>query len=109
MTDPLDQHAAYCITACNDCATDCGACFAGMVGQNSPNSCPACCIECAALCRITADAIARQSPFAKRLAALCAEACDWCAKECGEHAMDHCKRCAASCARCADACRAMAA
>lgn len=75
MTDPLDQHAAYCITACNDCATDCGVCFSGMVGQNSPNSCPACCIECAALCRITADAIARKSPYAKRLAALCADAC----------------------------------
>jgi hypothetical protein len=78
-----------------------------MLGQSSPNSCPACCVECIAICRLTADAIARHSPFAKQYAALCAEVCDWCAKECGEHEMDHCQRCAAACRRCADACRAM--
>ncbi|MHB2034179.1 MAG: hypothetical protein ACYCVE_12540 [Gemmatimonadaceae bacterium] len=34
--------------------------------------------------------------------------CDWCAKECGAHAMAQCKSCAESCKRCAAACRKMA-
>jgi hypothetical protein len=40
---------------------------------------------------------------------LCADICDWCAKECGAHDMDHCKLCAEACADCAAACRKMAA
>lgn len=109
MSDHLDQNAKDCIAACNDCATACGHCFAHMSGTASSNACPACCIECAAMCRLSADAIARHSPFAKQLCQLCADICDWCAKECGAHDMAHCKACAESCRRCADACRKMAA
>jgi hypothetical protein len=40
-------------------------------------ACPGCGIECAALCRLCADAIARHSPFKT-----CAEACRKCAEAC---------------------------
>jgi hypothetical protein len=109
MSEHFDQKSTDCIAACNDCATECGHCFAHMSGKTSSNACPACCIECAAICRLCADAIARHSPFVKQLCRLCADICDWCATECGAHDMDHCKACAAACRRCADACRKMAA
>lgn len=108
MSHPLDQAAADCIDACNECATACGYCVTEMVGKDSANACPACCIECAAICRLCADATARQSPFAKRLCELCAEIGDWCAKECDAHDSAHCKECVEACRRCAAACRAMA-
>jgi hypothetical protein len=41
MSDHLDQRAKDCIAACNDCATECGHCFALMAGKatfdNRPN------------------------------------------------------------------------
>ena len=80
-----------------------------MVGKDSPNDCPACCIECAAICRLCADAMARNSPFHKELCALCAKICEWCAEQCAAHDMEHCQKCAEACRRCAEACRAMAA
>lgn len=107
MTHHLNQSAQACLDACNLCATECGSCFFHMVGQASPNACPACCVECAAMCRLCADAIARNSPFAMQICKLCAEVCDWCAKACGAHDMDHCKRCAEACRQCAAACRGM--
>jgi Domain of Unknown Function (DUF326) len=108
MSHHLDQSAKDCIDACNACATECGNCFAHMVGKDSKNDCPACCIECAAICRLCADAIARNSPFAKQICKLCADICEWCAKQCGAHDMDHGKRSAEACRRCAEACRKMA-
>jgi len=108
MSEHLDELEVACISACNDCATACGHCFAHMAAKDSMNACPACCIECAALCRLCADAIARHSPFAKQLCQLCADVCDWCAKECGAHDMTHCKQCAEACRTCAEACRKMA-
>ncbi len=75
MSEHLNQTDAACIAACNDCATACGHGSAHMAGKSFKNACPACCIECAALCRLCADAIARHSPFAKQLCKLCAEAC----------------------------------
>ena len=108
MSHHLDQSAKYCIDACNDCATECGNCFAHMVGKESINECPACCIDCAAMCRLCADAVARNSPFAKQICALCADICARCADQCGAHEMDHCIRCAETCSRCAEACRNMA-
>ena len=100
MSHHLTQAVRDCIAACNDCASECGNCFSHMVGKESSNACPACCIECADLCRLCADALARNSPFAK-------EICEWCAEQCAAHDMEHCQRCAEACRRCAEACRQM--
>lgn len=109
MSNPLEQSAIDCMDACNACAIACGTSFAQMVGKDSKNACPACCIECAAVCRLCADAIARNGPFVKQTCKLCADVCTWCAQQCGAHEMDHCQRCAEACRRCAEACREMAA
>ena len=107
MSHSLDQNTTYCINTCNDCATECGNCFAKMVGKECMNERLMSCIECAAICRLCADAMARNSPFAKQTSKLCAEICDWCANQCGAHDMDHCKICAEACLRCAEACGKM--
>lgn len=107
MSHHLIQSVKACLDACNLCATECGNCFSHMVGKESTNACPACCVECVAVCRLCADAIARNSPFVKEICKLCADVCDWCAKQCGAHEMEHCKRCAEACLQCAAACRNM--
>ena len=109
MNQPLTQNAKESIVACNLCITACGNCFAQMVGKESKNACPACCIECAAIIHLCVDAMTRNSPFVKQISKLCAEICDWCAQQCEAHDMDHCKQCAEACRRCAAACRKMAA
>jgi hypothetical protein len=81
MSHHLTDANRACIGACNDCATECGNCFTHMIGKESPNDCPACCIECSALCRLCADAMARNSPFLRETCALCARVCDWCAEQ----------------------------
>lgn len=109
MSKHLEQSSIDCLEACNACATACGTCFSQMVGNDSKNACPACCIECAAVCRLCADAIARDSPYVKQICKLCADVCGCCAEQCGAHDMDHCKRSAEACRRCAEACGKMAA
>ena len=54
MSHHLDQNAKDCIDACNHCATECGNCFTHMVGKESKNACPACCICPAACSKIAA-------------------------------------------------------
>lgn len=109
MTHGLNQSRRDCLDAVNACATECGVCFSMMVGKDSKSSCPACCIECAAVCRLLVDAIARDSPFVNQIRQLCADVCNWCAQECDAQRMESCKRCAEECRRCAEVCLQMAA
>jgi hypothetical protein len=97
------------IEACQACAVACTDCLTQMAGMKSHNDCPRCCFQCAELCRVTVSLMAAHSRFAGRVAAICAEACSWCAEQCSEHEHDHCKRCAESCAECAEQCRLAAA
>ena len=100
-----------CIDACNRCADACDHCAASCLKEQDVQKmarCIALDMDCAAICRLSASLMARDSEHAAAICALCAKACDACAKECGSHQMDHCQVCAAACKRCADACRAMA-
>lgn len=100
-----------CRDACNACADACDHCAGACLREPDVTAIAACIandIDCAALCRLAAGAIARQSPLAARICALCADACRRCGEECGRHAMDHCQTCAQACRRCAPACDAMA-
>ncbi len=97
-----------CLEACQQCALDCEACHAAMMSEASDNACPACCYECIKTCNLCVSAIASGSHFLEKYCALCAEACRWCADQCGQHDHDHCQKCAQSCRDCAEACEAMA-
>lgn len=66
-------------------------------------------IECAAICRTSAQFMSLNSDHANALCQLCADVCNECASECEKHDMDHCRECAEMCRRCAEECSSMAA
>ncbi|WP_417848633.1 four-helix bundle copper-binding protein [Thalassoglobus sp.] len=79
-----------------------------MLDEQSDNDCPRCCRECIDLCLLCAQAIARNSRFSEEICKLCADACEWCAEQCGAHDHDHCQKCAEACRACVKSCRSMA-
>ncbi len=67
-------------------------------------------IDCAALCRESAEFMLRGSRLHHNVCGVCAEACDRCAVSCEAMPEDDLmRRCAEECRRCADSCRRMAA
>ena len=103
------QHES-CIAACNACADACDHCAAACLQEdnvNMMNRCVALDIDCAAVCRLAAGAMARDSEFAETICALCADIADACGEECARHRQDHCQQCAQACKRCVSECRAM--
>jgi len=102
---------AACIDACNACANACDRCAAACLEEDDVQAmarCIALDTDCAALCRLAAGMMARESEFAPSVCALCAELCEACSGECESHDAEHCKACAAACRRCADECQRMA-
>jgi hypothetical protein len=64
-------------------------------------------VNCADICRTTADFLLSQSEFHPRLCALCADVCEACAMSCRDiGGMDDCVQ---ACERCATSCAALAA
>ena len=106
-------HSQYatCIEACNICATACDHCAAACLSEKDPKPmarCIALDIDCAAVCRLAPGFMARDSKQAALICGVCADVCEACAAECGNHDMQHCKDCAEACRRCAAECRRMA-
>lgn len=99
-----------CIEACKTCAKACDMCVAES--RHDPNSqllsrCKVLCMDCAAMCRLAAGYMARESEFIDLVCQDCAEVCAGCAEECLKHPMDYCQDCAAACHACEDACLKM--
>lgn len=65
-------------------------------------------LDCAEICRTSADFMLRGSNLAARLCELCAETCEACAEDCERFKDEEMKRCAEICRRCAVSCREMA-
>lgn len=65
------------------------------------------CRDCADVCGLCTQFMARDSDHAANACSLCAKICQACADECAKHKMDHCKACAAICQKCADECKKM--
>lgn len=102
---------ASCIEACYQCAAACDHCATACLTEDNVKMmarCIALDIDCAEICRISAGFMARNSEFASRLCALCAEICQACGDECAKHEHGHCQECAQACHRCAEECRKMA-
>lgn len=99
-----------CIEACHACVLACENCAAACLEEEDLEMVVGC-IEldrsCADICALAAREMARNSDFAMRLCAICAEVCEACGTECAKHKMDHCQRCAEACRRCAQLCLAM--
>lgn len=96
------------IEACSACADACDRCAAACLREHDVKSmarCIALDIECAALCRLAAGTLARDSDFIVQVCQVCTAACEACGTECARHMMDHCQACADACRRCETACR----
>ena len=101
-----------CITACLECAAVCNHCASSCLKEEDVNMMAKCIqldMECAALCYATAQLMSLGSDKAKEVCLICAEMCDDCGTECGQHDMVHCQECSKICLRCAEICREMAA
>ena len=99
-----------CLEACAACAAACDHCAASCLQEEDVRSmsrCIALDMDCAAMCRLAAAFIARDSDFAAPICRMCAEVCTACADECVQHPHEHCQACAHACRRCAAACRTM--
>lgn len=107
-----DQKFQSCITACYECAAACDNCSTACLKEEDVKKMAAC-IEmdmyCAAICRLSAEFMAKGSSMSPKICQICADICEACGKECGKHQMEHCQRCAQACKRCAEECRKMAA
>jgi hypothetical protein len=106
-----ERRYAACIEACNACADACDHCACACLAEDDPKPmarCIALDMDCAALCRLAASYMARDSENAQALCALCSEICAACRGECSTHDMDHCKACAEACRRCEEECKRMA-
>jgi len=107
------SHEKYqaCIDACNECATECSHCAMACLKEEDVKKLIRCInldLECAAMCRATAEMMSLGSNYSNELCEICATICEACAVECQKHAhMSHCKHCAAVCKRCAAECRMM--
>ncbi|WP_019413471.1 four-helix bundle copper-binding protein [Paenisporosarcina sp. TG20] len=64
--------------------------------------------DCADICTLTAKYIARCSLFAKSIACLCAQICEFCGKHCLQHPDEQSQICGQMCLHCAQECNAFA-
>jgi hypothetical protein len=78
MAQPMNQ---TCIDACNACADACDHCSTACLQEQDVKMmarCIALDIDCAALCRLAAGAMARGSELTRRICGLCALVCRTC-------------------------------
>ncbi len=107
------SHQQYqnCIEACYACAIACTHCATECLKEEKVRDLRRCIqldMECASICKSSADLMSLGSSFSSHF---CADVCNSCAEECEKHAqmgMRHCGECAAACRKCAKACEEMA-
>lgn len=97
----LGRKLADCIIACNYCLDAC-------LDEEDVKMMKECIRhdkQCVVICIATLEVLHKNSYFLKDIIALCAKACEECAKVCGQHHNDHCQACAKACKECVQACR----
>jgi hypothetical protein len=107
------SHASHqsCIDACYACAIACERCAQACFKEPNVAALADCIIldlDCAAMCRLAAAYMSRDSKVAYIVCRACASVCQHCQDECAKYQMDHCKACAEACRQCAQECRQMA-
>lgn len=97
------------LEACTACQQACASCAYDCCGRTGMAECCQLSLDCASMCAMTAEMIARGSRWAVSMAELCARMCAECAVECGKHDNPACQACAEACRRCEEQCRQMVA
>ena len=103
-----------CVNDCFNCHRICTETVAHVLhggGHHSEGKHLVALLDCAQMCALSADFMARRSPHHEHIRGECAEICRACAMLCEEHADadGQMKRCAEACRRCAAGCESMAA
>ena len=88
MGNQLNTYLQECLEACNRCVQACNECF-DVCCQSSQQeefaSCQKILRDCADICALVSQLIARNSVNAKLIASFCANICDACAKACEKY------------------------
>ncbi|NHN33304.1 four-helix bundle copper-binding protein [Paenibacillus agricola] len=108
----IPQNVQKCIDACNECMKACEQCFSACLQEPDVGArvhCISMLRDCADICSLTAQYLARNSMSAKQICSLCASICEACAEHCSKFKDEHCKTCVEMCKKCAEVCRNMAA
>ncbi|MFO1431798.1 MAG: four-helix bundle copper-binding protein [Candidatus Competibacteraceae bacterium] len=102
-----------CVKACYACSESCTLCADACLGETQLEMLRRCArltLDCAAICAVTGQVVARQTEtvaevLRKQLES-CITACRVCREECQRHANEHghCRLCAQSCQFCEKAC-----
>ena len=101
-----------CIAMCTECHATCLKTAMRCLDMGGPHAAPhhiGLLLDCADICRTSADFMLRGSSMHAVTCGACAEICAACAEECGRFTEDFMQACAATCRRCAESCRQMAA
>ncbi|MEP6948832.1 MAG: four-helix bundle copper-binding protein [Ginsengibacter sp.] len=102
-----NQQYQKCIDACLECATECNHCAVACLEEKEVQHLTQCIrldLECAVICRATAELMTLGSAYSTQICELCAAICNACAEKCEQHAnmgMEHCGECAEVCRACA--------
>ncbi|MEO8771395.1 MAG: four-helix bundle copper-binding protein [Ferruginibacter sp.] len=102
-----NQKYQKCIDACLECATECNHCAVACLEEKEVQHLTQCIrlnLECAVICRVTAELMTTGSAYSAQICELCATICNACAEKCQQHAnmgMEHCRECAETCRACA--------
>lgn len=110
--DATHNDMQLCITNCMECHRVCTETAAHVLhGGHSHNEAKhlVSLLDCAQMCGLHADFMARRSPHAAHLSKECAEICRACADLCENHPDPDgkMKQCADACRKCADSCERM--
>jgi hypothetical protein len=110
MLAQLDALAQECLRNCTECHD---ACLQTSVSEDVAAKISAndlrLLLNCAEICRTSADFLDTMSSYHRLVCAACAQICQACAQMCREAPIETMHRCADVCDRCADSCRRMAA
>lgn len=102
-----NQQYQKCIDACIECATTCNHCAVSCLEEKDVQYLTKCIrlnLECAVICRASAELMTLRSTYSRQICDLCAAICNACAKMCEQHAnmgIEHCRECAEACRTCA--------
>jgi hypothetical protein len=101
-----------CIEECTSCHNICAETVAYCLEQGGRHAEPAhirLLLDCADICRTSADFMLRGSELHGYTCGICAAICELCAQDCERFGDDEMmRRCAEACRSCADSCRQMA-
>jgi hypothetical protein len=112
MAMQMSQEMQRCLQNCTNCHMTCLQTSAYCLSKGGKHAEPAhirLLLDCADICRTSADFMLRGSQYHNRVCGTCAEVCSACAKDCEQMGDDQTMQaCADMCRRCADSCRQMA-